>query len=168
MARSAKSKKSAGKFEVSLDVAVVRPKFEVLESVRYLDAAKLERAARAEVEVGFVRTDCCRKIVRAVIRKGKVTALTLEEDSDEKGSRASPELALLLNEVERKAPKGPGRGPRLPVPVAVFLKNPGLFGGDSIRCWQVCYQNTCVICCQSEQTGMWLCSADGFIVKSRT
>ncbi len=166
MARPVKKHLSAAKFNVSLDVEVHRPEFELFESMQYLDVAKLEQAARAEIEVGYVETDCCRLIVRALIQKGKVTALRIEAPSKEKNA-APPELKRLLNEIQRKAPAIPERGPRLPVPVAVFLNNARGLSTEGVRCWQVCYKETCVICCQSETTGMWLCSSGGFIIKSR-
>jgi len=167
MAPSRNHKRPAAKFKFTLDVEVYRPEFELFESVRYLDLAKLERSARAEIEVGTIKTDCCRQIVRAVIRKDRVTALKIEAAPHDKLAPAPPELTRLLTEIQRKAPKIPERSPRLPVPVAAFMNNPGRITTDSIRCWSVCYKGTCVVCCQSETTGMWLCSPDGFIVRAR-
>ena len=168
MARSGRKKRPATKLRFSLDVEVYRPELELFESMRYLDAAKLERAARAEIEVGYVKTDCCRQIVRALIQKGMVTALRIDASSKEKHAAAPPELTRLLNEVERKAPGIPERGPRLPVPVALFMNRAsGLTTEGAVRCWKVCYKGTCVICCQSETTGLWLCSPEGFIIKLR-
>lgn len=167
MARSGGKKRLAAKYKFSLDVEVYRPEVELFESIRYLDAARLERAARAEIEVGYIKTDCCRQIVRALVQKGMVTALRIDATSKEKNAAAPPELTRLLNEVQRKAPGIPERGQRLPVPVAVFMNNArGITTEGAVRCWSVCYKGTCVTCCQSETTGLWLCSPDGFIIKS--
>ncbi len=166
MARSGRKKPPVAKFEFSLDVEVHRPELELFESMQYLDVAKLEQAARAEIEVGYIKTDCCRLIVRALIQKGKVRALRIEAPSKEKNA-APPELTRLLNQVQRKAPGVPEGRPRLPVPVAVFMNDARGLSTEGVRCWQVCYKETCVICCQSETTGMWLCSSGGFIIKSR-
>jgi hypothetical protein len=165
MTQSRNHKRPAAKFKFTLDVEVHRPEFELFESVRHLDLAKLQHSARAEIEVGTINTDCCRQIVRAVIRKDRVTALKIAAAPHGKLASAPPALRRLLSEIQRRAPKLPARSPRLPVSVAAFMNNPGRITTDSIRCWSVCYQNTCVICCQSETTGMWLCSADGLIVR---
>ncbi len=123
MARLSRKKGPAAKFKFSLDVEVQRPEFELFEPMQYLDAAKLERAAQAEIEVGYVETDCCRLIVRALIQKGKVTTLRIDAPSKEKNAAAPPELTRLLKEVQRTAPRITERGPRLPVPVAVFMND---------------------------------------------
>lgn len=164
MRRPAKKTRPVIKFKHPVDVEVYKSGFELFESVRQLDIAKLARSARAEIEVGYIKTDSCRRIVRAVIRKGMVTALKIDS-SDDKRAPSSPELTRLLNEVQRKAPGIPERPPRLPVSVATFMADPGGFASETIYCWSICLYGHCLICCKIESTGQWMCSTNGFTIK---
>ena len=92
MARSAKRHAALTTFRHPVRVEVRRPVFQPMASVGQLDVAKLERAARAEIELGYFRTGECRQFVRATVRKGMVTELVLEPCSDRKLEGAPPEL----------------------------------------------------------------------------
>ena len=87
-------------FRHSVKVAVERPEFELLDAVSHLDVAALERAARAEIEVGYVESACCRQLVRAVIRKGMVIELKVEPCAGE-ALEPSPDLLRLLEAARR-------------------------------------------------------------------
>src|SRR5215831_13351942 len=64
MPRSAKGRWLAA-FKSSVTVDLYQAEFEMFHATRHLDVAKLSRAARAQIEIGALKTDCCKTIVRA-------------------------------------------------------------------------------------------------------
>jgi hypothetical protein len=66
-------------FRYPVRVEVRQPKFERSAALAYLDVAKLTRAVRAEFALGHIEAGRCRKAVLAVVRRGMVTALRVED-----------------------------------------------------------------------------------------
>lgn len=166
MARSAKSPrldhlpKGKGRnrpltFSHSVNVAVETPEFKLLDAVSHLDVAALERAARAEIEVGYVESACCRQLVRAVIRKGMVVELKVELRADEE-LEPSPDLVRLLEAARRTAGRDARPG-RLPMPVAAFLASAALISVDVLVCVRICFLGVCATCCQLQGSDEWTC-----------
>lgn len=169
MARSRPAKKNRplASFRFPVDVEVYRPEFEPLGSLAHLDVEKLSRAAHAEIELGYVKTGCCPLLVRAVVRKGKVTEIRAASSAEGKPESASPGLERVLEEARRRMGGGKGRPPRLPVPVAVFMQNLGDISTETITCISICFFEHCLICCKVESTGQWMCSTRGFTIKPK-
>jgi hypothetical protein len=148
MARSTSKARTLLTFNHPTKVTVRESKFELLDSVRHLDLRSLEKAARADVELGEVKTECCHHLVRAVIRKGMVTGLQIEPISKEARTPITPELRKLLGVVKRKLEARRRPGVRFPLAVAKF------FGTDiaaisvtTIICVQICMFRWCSSCC---------------------
>ena len=148
MARSKSSAKTLLTFNHPTKVTVRQSKFKVLDSLRHLDVAALSKAAQAEVELGEVETACCHHLVRAVIRKGMVTALNVEPLSKKDQTPLTPELRRLVESVKRKLQVRKRSGVRLPMPVKKF------FSADIadmsiivITCIQICFFGWCIACC---------------------
>src|SRR5437868_5904317 len=72
------------------------PDFEALDAIRHLDVKALAKSARAEIGLGYINSCCERQMVRAVIRKGMVTGLRVDEPPKKGRTPISPELAKLL------------------------------------------------------------------------
>lgn len=142
-------------FSHSVKVAVETPEFELLDAVSHLDVAALERAAKAEIEVGYVESGCCRQLVRAVIRKGMVVELKVEPCAGEE-LEPSPDLVRLLEAARRTAGRGTRPG-RLPLPVATFLASAALVTVDVLVCVRVCFLGVCATCCQLQGSDQWTC-----------
>jgi hypothetical protein len=151
MVRSAKNPRPLLTFAHPTRVTVRATKFKWLDSARHLDIASLEKAARAEVEVGEVETECCQHLVRVVIRKGMVTGLDVEPISKEARTPVTPELKKLLQVVKRKLQATRPPGPRFPIPVRQFFaaeeEEGGLGGITVITCIQICFLGWCIACC---------------------
>ena len=146
MARSRNHKRPAAKVKLTLDVEVYRPEFELFESVRHLDLAKLQQSARVPKSKSGQSARIVAGVVRAVIRKDRVTALKIAAAPHDKLTSAPPELTRLLSEIQPKAPKLRERSSRLPVSVAAFMNNPSrITTAIGLRCWSVCYKGTCLM-----------------------
>jgi hypothetical protein len=157
MARSARRGRSLAAFNHPVHVTVSKPQFELLASIKELDLAKLAKAARADIEIGYVKGDCCQQLVRATIRKGMVTGLVVDPCSDRKPERAPPELIRLLKTAKRRI-GGSKRPPKFPMPVASFMSNARIISVDTITCIQICIFGWCIQCCEALQIpGEWFC-----------
>ncbi len=158
MARSTNKRRTVATFNYPVRIHVHEPKFEVLDSVRHLNVKALERAARAEVEFGYVKTECCQHLVRAVIRKGMVTGLRVETFSREDRSPVTPELAKLLKVAARKARARRGPAPKFPVPVAKFMAQGAGWGPMTLTCIGICIFGWCFVCCwRGDVAGPLMC-----------
>lgn len=148
MAPSASKPRTLLTFNHPTKVTVRESKFELLDSVRHLNIQSLEKAARAEVELGEVKTECCHHLVRAVIRKGMVTALQVEPISREARTPITPELRPLLDAVKRKLKARSSKAPKLPIPVAKFFAaDVADISVTTITCIQICAFGWCIACC---------------------
>jgi len=160
MARSAKRPKASVTFKHPVQVTAERPEFELLDAVSHLDVAALARKARAEIEIGYVHSGCCRQLVRAVVRKGMVTALKVQPCAGDESKRAPADLAAVLKAAQRRiAPRGGGGGRphHLPMPVASFLARAPVITVDTITCVRICIFGVCVTCCEHLGNPDWIC-----------
>ncbi len=130
----------------SVPVKVRRPALELAPSVAYLDLPKLAQAESAEVELGFIKAGCCRRQVRAIIRKGKVVDLQTEECPCAKPP--TPEIKRLLKAAEKQLG---GSGPQKwrPKPVTNFFREIGGTGIEVFYCIEICAFGYCLMCCLS-------------------
>ena len=159
MARSAKRRPALATFRHPVRFEVRRPEFQSLASVSQLDIPKLERAARAEIELGYFRTGDCRQLVRAIVRKGMVTELVLDPCSDRKVEGAPPELVRLLNAARRRAARAAGNPVRFPIPISDFLGTSAVARIRSITCLEICaFGWWCFYCCnRPNDPHDWIC-----------
>ena len=158
MATRAKRVKALAHFthqaKVEIRQAVITP----LEAVKHLDIAKLEKTARAEIEIGFVEGGCCRQLVRAIVRRGKVTGLAVEPCSDTELRKAGTDLRRVL-EIARQRAKAAakGRGPTFPTPVKSFFSELAI-SVKGLTCFEICIFGWCVACCtRTDIDADWFC-----------
>lgn len=138
---------ASASFRYAATVDVTRPDFTLLSSVKHLDVGRLAKVARAQLEIGYFESDCCRKTVRATVRKGMVTALRVDPCEDDPTRRIPPELEVLVQKALKRI--GPGGKPpfRAPMPVAAFLSNAHFITVDTITCVRICILGFCFVCC---------------------
>ena len=130
-------------FEHTIQVEAQPTEFFLLASVPYQDVGKLARAAHAEIELGYFKTNSsnsCRQFVRAKIQEGMVTDLLVEPCSDEETEPASEELVRLLDTARRRLTPSDSREPRFPIPVA-----------------EICILGSCFVCCSDPSGTEWFC-----------
>jgi hypothetical protein len=118
---------------------------ELLGSVRHLNLDRLARATRAEVELGYVKSACCKRLVRAEVRKGMVTRIKLEPCGETK-IKKTPELTRLVNTAIRRA-AGRGRRPSFPLPLRTFMRSAREIFEETIICIHICFLGHCLWCC---------------------
>jgi|SRR6185436_1679200 len=155
MVRAAKS--STRSFIVNQRVAVrVTPvPFTPLATLDALDVGRLKRAARKRIEVGYFESECCRRMVYAIVRKGMVVKLELDPCEGE--VQTTPETEQVIKSALARMRAGKGGRKVLPVPVERFMANaPGLI----IQIWgciRICCFGYCLFCCYdlSSKLGAW-------------
>lgn len=139
--------------------------FVPLESVKSLDLEALSRAKSALVEVGHYETGCCRRLVRAIVRDGTVTAFELEPCKER--APMTPEMKAIVAAAHQAARKRDGRGPKLPVRVAELPRALARIKVSLWTCIKICCFGHCLVCCidiESESPRpVWAsCAIDGF------
>lgn len=152
----AKKKSGAGSRSLQLNLPVtvrVKPvRIRPSPSLAYLDTARLDKAARAEFELGEIQSGECRNSVYAVVKKGMVTGLRLHGCHDEKKGRMDPGLQKALQEIRKRL--GSGERPQPPLPVSEFLRQKP----ERSRCFMFCLFGFCIICCGFlSDIGTWGC-----------
>ena len=165
MARSASRSRPVAKFTHPAKIDVYLPDFELLKSLRHLEIDQLERAASGEFEVGYFKTQCCRHLIRAVVRRGMVTKLVSDPRPKTSQAKVSREFAKLLDLARRRAVRTLGRrSPRLPMPVRAFLRDPTAavtMDEPTIWCFKICIYGYCLECClfkfPGDRYGTWGC-----------
>jgi hypothetical protein len=151
MARSKKPRVLATiKYPVTIEVR--EPEFEPLDTVRHLDVKALAGAAKAEIGLGYINTCCQRQLVRAVISKGTVTGLRIDEPPKKDRTPVSAELAKILREARRAALKRHHPGPKFPIPVAKFFSGRvayNIIDVQTLQCIRICFLwgIFCFTCC---------------------
>lgn len=151
-------KSGVGIMQYPVQVEISRPELELSPSLSHLDVAQLSKAASAEIEIGSIKSDCCRQRVRASIRKGKVTALYAEPCAASRPPSA--DLAKLVKAARRKA-TGQDKPPKWkPMPVADFLQNVSALSGDAWGCVRICILGFCFLCCSHLVGGRTVCMAE--------
>jgi hypothetical protein len=150
MARSKKSGVLAT-IKYPLAVQIREPEFEMLDTVRHLDVKALASAAKAEIGLGYINTCCQRQLVRAVIRKGMVTGLSIDEPPRKDRTPVSSDLAKLLKEARRTMLKRHRAGPKFPIPVTQFFGKGvayDMISVQTLQCIRICIFGTyCITCC---------------------
>ena len=155
MARAAKS--SSRSFIVNQRVAVkVTPlPFTPLAALKHVDVARLKRVGQHRIEVGYFESECCRRMVYAVVRKGMVVKVEL--DPCEGGVKTTPETEKVIQAALARMRAGKRPAKLLPVPVERFMSNAA---GLIIQIWgciRICCFGYCLICCYdiSSKLGPW-------------
>jgi hypothetical protein len=164
MARSEKQSPPLTTFKHTARIEVRRAEFELLASVRHLDVTKLARVAKAEIELGYFKTDCCGQLVRAIIKKGMVTALVVEPCLDDKERPPSSELARVVEIARRHV--APRDAVSLPIPVADFLSDAAALTIKTITCVQICIWGFCFVCCTTHIPGSPIFCGKEIVIKS--
>ena len=147
-------------FEHTIQVEAQPTEFFLLASVPYQDVGKLARAAHAEIELGYFKTNSsnsCRQFVRAKIQEGMVTDLLVDPCSDEETEPASKELVRLLDTARRRLTPSDSRDPRFPIPVAEFMSDAAAFTIRTITCMEICMLGSCFVCCSDPSGTEWFC-----------
>jgi len=135
-------------------VTVTPARFHEFASLRQLDVARLKRAARQRIEVGYFESDCCRRMVHAVVQKGRVTKLELEPCKGE--TPATPELTQVIKASLRRLGARPGGSRPLPMPIEKFMSNAAGFVIQIWGCIKICCFGYCLFCCYDiSRLGFW-------------
>lgn len=129
--------------------------FEQFRSLGTLDFDLLSRARHAVVELGQFKGDCCNRTVRAIIRRGQVTEVSVNPCADGE-VKVAPATARLLAAGHRKLMRSMAPRPRLPMPVARFFRKAGNQGPTividlTVVCLHTCVDilgtRICTVCC---------------------
>lgn len=155
MARASKPRSRSLTVNQRVRVTITPAPFHVFASVRQLDVARLKRAARQRIEVGYFESECCRRMVHAVVRKGQVVKLELEPC--EGTAPASPEIEQVARAALKRLGVKPGGGKVLPVPVERFVANAQGFTWEIWWCFRICCFGYCIFCCFDigKNRGFW-------------
>ncbi|MBA2547338.1 MAG: hypothetical protein H0V16_02625 [Burkholderiaceae bacterium] len=154
---SARPKKQTLAIRRPVSVTVQRLGIQRADSVKYLDVAKLSRAAKAEFELGHIKIKGRKSTVRAVVRKGMVVAIRSELCAECQPEKLSRDLLALLEVVRRKI--GSDGGSRRPVSVATFLQQQM---PERSECHLICFWGMCFTCCGfPSDADSWSCSRLG-------
>ena len=154
---SARQSKQTLAIRQPVSVTVQRLKIQRADSIKYLDIAKLSRAAKAEFALGDIKIKGRSSAIRAVVRKGMVVAIRSELCAGCQPEKLSRDLLALLNVVRRKI--GSDGGSRRPVPVATFLQQQM---PERSECHLICFWGMCFTCCGfPSDSESWSCSRLG-------
>jgi len=166
MARSKKPSPRSIVLRQDVEIKVTEVALKPFDSIQYLDAARLSRAAHARFEVGTIESACCHRTVHAVVRKGMVTKLEIEPCK--KTVRLTPDMQHTIQAALKKlAPRRSGTT-SLPVPVSQFLAARIGLRFTSWMCFKICCFGHCMTCCYHIRIGgsnwiLWAgCAIDDF------
>jgi len=146
MPRTAKRREPSIIFKYPALVEVRRPKFEPFASLPQLDLEKLASAELAKIELGYVKTECCQQLVKAIVRKGMVTEVQVQPCNEPGGTKPSPEMRKLVAAALKRAARGNPRPPKFPMTFPAMLES--LLSITTISCVQICLFGWCISCCQ--------------------
>jgi len=159
----AAGKPRAVKLRHSIDVEVAAAPFVPFQSLRSLDLDRLRRSRHAVVELGQFEAGCCKRTVRAVVQRGRVTDVDVDPCSDGKKdgkTKATPEMARLMTQARKKLAGSTPPRPRLPMPVARFFARNDHGDIDlevTAICMTMCAEflgtKVCTVCCITFGTG---------------
>lgn len=143
--------------------------FVAFDSVRSLDLEALARAKSARIEVGYYETGCCRRLVRARVRNGRVTALEIEPCKER--ATLTPAMRKIVEAAYREAQRRSGRASRsgglsLPVPVQQLPQTLARLKFWFWVCVKICCFGHCIECCidinSESPKPIWVgCNIDG-------
>jgi len=139
MAKS-RHRKQTIEFEHSIKIEVRRIKLHRSGTLEYLDLEKLSRASTAEFEVGHIKEGKTHRAVLAVVKKGMVIGLRMEDCPQCRSADLTPELLSLFNEARRRLEPS-NLPPSRPVPVREFSVDLHL------DCFIFCLFGICILCC---------------------
>ncbi len=142
-------------------IEIHRAKFRPFETVKYLDIAALNKAAKTQIEIGTVEGGGQEVTIVAEVRKGMITRLTpvgCKGCSEAKGGPARKGSAALKKELKAALARIRElrlRGPKLPIPIRTVRSFLDIDIGPitiSFRPFNVCILidnmdgNTCYYC----------------------
>ena len=155
MARASKPRSRSLTVNQRVRVTITPAPFHVFASVRQLDVARLKRAARQRIEVGYFESECCRRMVHAIVRKGQVVKLELEPC--EGTAPASPEIEQVARAALKQLGVKPGGRTALPAPVEQLVANAQGFTWEIWWCFRICCFGYCIFCCFDigKNRGFW-------------
>ena len=161
MAKVATRSELLGTVQHRLRIERVRPVFKPLASLSQLDRGKLSRAAKLDLELGYLSAGRCRQIVRATIKKGMVTRIDLDACTDRTAQRAPREIEQLVRKAQRVVARRTGSLTRLPVPIDRFLPKAARMLIETITCYKICLYGpwACIYCCTRPGGGL-VCGSD--------
>jgi hypothetical protein len=143
----AKVAKRSVEFKVTTKVQVRAPEFEPLRSLAALDTDRLSRGNH-KIEIGFVKGGCCRNLVRAIVKNGRVTGCEIEPCDETTSRPPSSDFRRVLEKARKKLTGGKKWQP-IPVTQLVRSNNRQLIdliivGGG---CFFICIWSHCLMCC---------------------
>ena len=147
MPRAAKRREPSVTFKYPVLIEVRRPKFEPFASLRQLDLEKLASAELAKIELGYVKTECCQQLVKAIVRKGIVTEVQVQPCDEAGRIKPSSELRKVIAAALKRAARGNPRPPKFPMTFPAMLES--LLSITTITCVQICIFGWCIACCQT-------------------
>lgn len=162
-------KKSAGqgtkqiRFKHPVPVELTRLKVHLVPELPFLDLEKLDKAAKAEFEFGYVKVGKWQSTVSAVVRKGKVIGVRGEQCSQCEPVKMSAELRELLTVAKQKIVPGKPR-PWKPIPVSEFVARQSDNVPERSEAWMLClwFLDICIICNGfPSDLGSWSCTIIG-------
>jgi len=145
----AKSKKAAENvfaLRHTAEVKVAVPEFQLLSSVKYLDVEALSRVSKVKIDVGFFKSPCCERHLRAVIETGMVTSLEMDSCSDL--IPANSDLAAFVKTALKRARRSV-TGKWKPMPVKDFLARAGNIKEIETNCIEFTIFGHTFFCCQT-------------------
>jgi hypothetical protein len=145
MARSRKNSPRTLVLHRKVPIEVTPLPFQPLESVRNLDLSALARVKRAHIEIGRYETGCCRRVVRAVIRRGMVTSFELEPCK--KRVQLTSDMKSIVRAAHAAARARSGRGPKFPFAVHDLPSAVAQLKYSIWWCVRICCFGYCITCC---------------------
>ena len=119
--------------------------FRPLDSVSHLDLESLARARNARIELGSYDGGCCRRMLHAVVRQGKVTKFELDPCTEVQ--RVTPEMARVLADIHRAVASRGEPGPKFPFPVHELPEAVARIKYSVWVCVKICCFGYCLTCC---------------------
>lgn len=140
--------RASSSFKYTLNVEVRTPEFEPFTSVSFLDTGRLAKGNH-KIEIGFVKSGCGNKLVRALIAGGMVT--DIEVEPCENTIPAPPDLLALVEEARRHLA---GTETKFqPLPISELMTHVAQRIKTTNRCVTICVFGTCYQCCSAPISG---------------
>ena len=159
MATTRSRGRSLGTVAHTVRIERIPVKFTAFASLAHLDVAKIRRAAKTSVDLGYVSAGQCRQLVRATVRKGTVTRIEVEPCEQPSAKRASPELVRLVRKARAVALRRARPRPYRPRPIADVARHASRIIIETITCFRICLGPFCIYCCTKPLGGL-VCGAE--------
>jgi hypothetical protein len=150
----------ATSFDYTVKVEASEARFEVLETMTYLDLDRLTQADRARIAIGKVETDCCSGLVFGIVERGMLSAIEFDRDEGADPQVADVDPGTLELVKAASAALGVQAAPRkLPIPFSDLVANPRIVI-ETWQCVHICIFGFCITCCWGDgPVGPWgICS----------